>query len=29
MTTGDVCILYAIWFTLAFSLATILYKKNR
>jgi hypothetical protein len=28
MTTGDILILYAIWFILAFGLATFLYKKN-
>lgn len=27
-TTGDVLILYAIWFPLALGLAVILYKKN-
>lgn len=28
MSTGDVLILYAIWFVLALGLAVFLYKKN-
>jgi len=28
MTTGDILILYAIWFVLALGLAVVLFKKN-